>query len=487
MNQLKAATEQDTDTFYRRIAARDCAEKGSFTIEAAIALVGGYAGLAIVGSPIGVLFGAALPVSWIAYKLWDGYEGLKEVESGDWVNRLPEREKQRYLKDKAAETRALPAGQDTTAPGAPMRGVLEGGIVAPPMSKDWKAQQWELWNRITKDCPTIRYLIFANLIVISGPQQTGKSSLASAIAYTRSILTGKPTQAITPHIDGATVFKGAEVIGHGGNFEAIDAWYKDLKEGLTMGGDRTTLVIDELTQYQDDYEKLGQAIVKTAISESTKHGLDPILINHATTVSAGFANIKGVRGLIDTSAVQVTRQYQEAEWGETQRSPIVAIVRPGKDSIEVTIPAWFHLPTLEQSYGAVPWATVTHQQDEAPQWLEDELVQSDSVDTVGQLNRLYGMDAEPTPFDAADLAGGSDEGDRLPSPKLTKDQAALVEFAQKRKTWLTAREVKNCCSHFKMKDCSTGDIREVFIELASLGVGDVEGEGDRLKYRILAP
>lgn len=87
------------------------------------------------------------------------------------------------------------------------------------------------------------------------------------------------------------------------------------------------------------------------------------------------------------------------------------------------------------------------------------------------------MEAEPNPFGVADLASRSDEGDRLPSPKLTKDQAALVEFTKKRKTWLTAREVKNCCSHFKMKDCSTGDIREVFIALASLGVGDVEGEG----------
>ncbi len=481
IKQLELASEQDIDTFYRKIAARDCAEKGSFTIEAAIALVGGYAGLAIVGSPIGILFGAALPVSWIAYKLWDGYEGLKEVESGNWVDRLPEREKQRYLKDKAAESKALPAGQDgTTAPGAPMRGVLEGGIVAPPMSKDWKPQQWELWNRITKDCPAIRYLIFANLIVISGPQQTGKSSLASAIAYTRSILTGKPTQAITPHIDGATVFKGAEVIGHGGNFEAIAAWYKDLKEGLTMGGDRTTLVIDELTQYQDDYEKLGQAIVKTAISESTKHGLDPILINHATTVSAGFANIKGVRGLIDTSAVQVTRQYQEAEWGETQRSPVVTIVRPGKEPIEVTVPAWFHLPTLEQSYGATAWATVTHQQEESPQWLEDELVQSESVDTVGKLNRLYQMkDAEESsPFGMADLEKAkTPDFETLPS-----ELRAIADYAMKQGRWITARDCQRNITGFNGHSAS--QVRAWFQQLADLDFGFVEGDRDTLKYSV---
>lgn len=480
IKQLELASEQDTDTFYRKIAARDCAEKGSFTIEGAIALLGAYVGLAIVGSPIGIIFGAALPVSWIAWKLWEGYEGLKAIETGDWIDRLPEREKQRYLKDKAAETKALPAGQDTTAPGASMGGVLEGGIIAPPMAKDWKPQQRDLWNRIVKDCPEIRYLIFANLIVISGPQQSGKSSLASAIAYTRSILTGKPTQAITPHIDGATVFKGAEVIGHGGNFEAIDTWYKALKDGLTMGGDRVTLIVDELTQYQDDYEKLGQAIVKTAISESTKHGLDPILINHATTVSAGFANIKGVRGLIDTSAVQVTRQYQEAEWGETQRSPIVAIARPGKEPIEVSIPAWFHLPTLEQSYGAAPGAKVLHQQDDAPQWLEDELVQSGDLDAVGELNWLYQLDTvEPNPFGVAAFDAAQNPNlDSLPS-----ELRAIAEYAAKRSgQWIKARDCQRNITGFGGHSAAT--VRSWFQQLASQNIGSVDGAEDALVYRI---
>lgn len=463
IKQLELASEQDTDTFYRKIAARDCAEKGSFTIEAAIALIGGYAGLAVVGSPIGILFGAALPVSWIAYKLWDGYEGLKEVESGNWVDRLPEREKQRYLKDKAAETKAIAPGAEQNSSDA-----------APPCSKKWTDAQWKLWKRIGSECPGIRSAIFAKVLVVSGPQQTGKSSLASAIAYCRLALLSVPVIAVTPHVDGKKIFGGL-VVGAGQNFDEIELWYQGMVDGFSMNADRRTIVIDEITQYTGDHEKLGQNIIRTALSESDKHGYSPILINHAATVSAGFAGIKGVRELIDTSAAKIVRRYAKTAYGAQTRSPNITVALPGEDAIEVSVPEWFYLPKLQSM---VP-VSLPHTQDEAPEWLEQKLVQSGQIDTVGELNRLYQLDTDKsTPF-------GADDFERAKSPDLNSlppELRAIADHAAKQSDWVTARE---CMASIRsLRGLSTDDIRGKFQQLANLNVGTVDGEGQSLKYRL---
>jgi len=220
---------------------------------------------------------------------------------------------------------------------------------APQCSAHWNEKQKYLWAKIQSDCPELCYAIFGKVLVVSGPQQTGKSSLASAIAFIRKILLGESTIAVTPHVDGAKIFQG-RIVGHGGNFDQIQVWYDRLTSDFSMDSDRQTLVVDELTQYANGHEKLGQAIVRTAISESDKHGYSPVLINHARTVSAGFAGIKGMKALIESSAVQVTRQYQLSDHGAMQRSPTITISLPGKLPTTFMLPKWCYTPILKKHF-----------------------------------------------------------------------------------------------------------------------------------------
>ena len=222
-------------------------------------------------------------------------------------------------------------------------------IQPPAISARWSQQQWQLWERIVQDAPDLRFLLLANVVVISGSQQTGKSSLASAIAYCRRYLMGGESVAASPHPDAKTIFDG-RVIGFGGNFDAIQGFYDEMVANFKMGDRTRSLIVDELTQYTGDWQKLGQSLVRTAISESTKHGWKPILINHARTVSAGFAGIVGIKELIENSAVQVLRSYAYGADGSQGIDPVIIVTIPGLGERRLSIPAWLWLPTLKQEF-----------------------------------------------------------------------------------------------------------------------------------------
>jgi len=470
----------------------------------------GYAFSVMASPPLAIA--AALLGGW---HMWDkiqrGERAFDDIENGRIEKYLNEAQRKVLAQLPPVEDASLLATASTPSPHAVdvvAVAVEPGSIAAPPVSKDWTPQQWALWNRFTQDCPDLRYALMCKLLVVSGPQQTGKSSLASAIAYLRSYLLQRPTIAVTPHIDGAKIFDG-EVIGAGGDFEAIQQFYTDLKENFQMGGDRRSLVVDELTQYTGDWEKLGQSIVRTALSESDKHGWSPVLINHASTVSAGFADIKGVAKLIENSAVQIIRQYDETPWGEQTRSAEVRLLRPGKPEVVVTIPDWLHLPILQQEYpmeaiapsaptGATTPATVPTATAEAPQQVappsqflsprESHHLQQQATPvnpfqlTPEILEKLYQLDApelesatEPED-DGADLDAAMLEG-------LSKALKALVIFAHKKGDWIRASDVRTGVRMYRNTQITSEDIRDDFRSLAANGIGLVDGEGESLRYR----
>ena len=488
LKQLELASEQDTDTFYRKIAARDCAEKGSFTIEGAIALLGGYVGLAIVGSPIGILFGAALPVSWIAWKLWEGYEGLKAIETGDWLDRLPERERQRYLKDKAAETKALPAGQDaTTAPGEPPK--VHGLSVENLAST--LAQSPEL-----------------NALIV-GRSQSGKSTFINAalevicgkLPY---ILDGKPERTNTyaglkadPNIYLAVNSKDAAM-------EAIARW-ENVLELLRKGQSGDPLpqlvVMDELNNQRllldnKDGKTLDEAIALFSTQvmcqgggiwlSSHSHLVSDVGLNRQLQTSYAVIALgrngrySSIEAVLDDSLVirsKVAREALKAQltaYRDNGGNGAIAFTNLGGDDRLVVLPDYSKLLSSASAPGA------THQQDEAPEWLEDELVQSESVDTVGRLNRLYQMkDAEDSrPFGMADLEKAKTPNlDSLPS-----ELRAIAEYAAKRSgQWITAR---NCQREIKgFYGYSAEQVRAWFQELADRSVGQVESPQGNLIYK----
>ncbi|MEP1079448.1 hypothetical protein NDI52_28975 [Leptolyngbya sp. PL-A3] len=353
-------------------------------------------------------------------------------------------------------------------------------IAPPPISKNWSELQWQLWQRLVADCPDMRFVLMGKLVVVSGPQQCGKSSLASAIAYLRSYLLGWPTIAVTPHRDGQKIFAGV-VVGAGGDFDAIQAFYSDLVENLRMGGDRQSLVIDELTQYSNGHEELGQSLVRTALSESDKHGIAPILINHARTLSGGFAGIKGVRDLLDSSAIQLTRQYGETDWGEQVRSAQVKMLRPGHGEVLLTIPDWLWLPELQKQY-AITSTTPEAEAVTAPATAPSEATQQSDEQvnpfqlTPEMLERLYQASSAQSnvPIEEA-------KDERLDG--LPRELRAIVEFAHRRGDWITARDARSGIRLLKTTQVSTAIIRGYFRQLAVQEIGSVDGEGEFLRYR----
>lgn len=402
---------------------------------------------------------------------------------------------ERYLNESQRRVLAqLEAAHDTPAVGSSDLQTIDtvavpahSSITPPPIADHWTELQWQLWQRLVADCPDLRFVLMGKLVVVSGPQQCGKSSLASAIAYVRSYLLGWPTIAVTPHRDGQKLFAGV-VVGAGGDFDAIQAFYSDLVENLRLGGDRQSLVIDELTKYTNGHEELGQAIVRTALSESDKHGIAPILINHARTVSAGFSGVKGMRDLIDNSAIQLTRQYGETPWGEQTRSAEVKMARPGQPEMILTIPDWLYLPILQQHYSlaptnearepssisAVPAPPLQPQEEPNPFQLTTEM-----------LEKLYHQTSpvEVEPPTSMDEQGKINELDSDVLEELPRELRAIAQFAHRRGEWITAREARSGIHMLKTTQITTEMIRGYFRQLAEQGIGCVEGEGETTRYR----
>ncbi|MEP1079269.1 hypothetical protein NDI52_28065 [Leptolyngbya sp. PL-A3] len=441
----------------------------------------------------------ASPPLAIAVGLVGGWYMIDRVRQGEKAfDDIENGRLERYLNEQQRRVLAqLPPVEDApvlavaTPQAVDVAAVPVDTIAAPPVSAQWNSQQWALWNRLMADCPELRYALMCKLLVVSGPQQTGKSSLASAIAYLRSYLLGWPTVAVTPHVDGQKLFAGV-VVGSGGDFDAIQAFYSDLVENLRLGGDRQSLVIDELTQYSNGHEELGQSLVRTALSESDKHGIAPILINHARTVSAGFSNIKGMKDLIDSSAIQLTRQYGETPWGEQTRSASVRMTRPGHSETIITLPDWLHLPTLQQQYPMVAIATDKGESQTAttpaapPVQSQPQAEEANPFQLTAEiLERLY----EVKPADV-ELGSAVDEpGDEPRDPDiaalegLPKELRAIACFAHRRGEWITARQARSGIHILRTTQISTEKIRGFFQQLASQGIGCVEGEGEALRYR----
>lgn len=452
--QLARAAELPTDEFYTQIAAYRQVPRADWGLEGVATFIAATGAYAIALWP-GAIAAGLIGGSYIVWKLLDSHEALTEIESGKFQKHLPPTELEQYRQDVAA---LPPATETPQLPEAPAP--IDPRKVAPPISQQWNERQWQLWTRLIQDCPDLRFALFSKVLVISGPQQTGKSSLASAIAYLRAVLLNQPIIAVTPHIDGSKIFAG-DVIGSGEDFEAIQNWYTDLKENFSMDAQRRSLVIDELTQYAGDHEDLGKAIVRSAISESDKHGYAPILINHAKTVSAGFAGIKGCRELIDSSATQITRQYTETDYGAMERSPAIELSRPGQKAIEITLPKWLYMPLLAKHF-PLPKPEPTAQ-DEDP----------------------FGMAA----FQQAERQAAANVVELRPDKPaidlsvLPGELKAIAQYAAKRPgQWIKARDCQRNITGFSGHSADT--VRGWFYNLAEQQIGIVDDSSDRLRYRI---
>ncbi|MEP1079360.1 hypothetical protein NDI52_28535 [Leptolyngbya sp. PL-A3] len=446
----------------------------------------GYCLSVLASGPLAIAVGL-LGGWYMVDKVNRGERAFDDIENGRIERYLNEQQRRVLaqllpLVEPPILSAAIPQAVDVAAvPVAP------GSIAAPPISAQWNAPQWALWNRLIADCPDLRYALMCKLLAVSGPQQTGKSSLASAIAYVRSYLLGWPTIAVTPHEDGQKLFDGV-VVGAGGDFDAIQAFYSDMVENFKTGGDRQSLIVDELTQYNGGHEELGQSLVRTALSVTDKHGIKAILINHARTVSAGFSNIKGMKELIDNSAVQLTRQYGETPWGEQTRSAEVKMNRPGQQETVLTIPEWLYLPTLQQHYPIAPTSEAREPSSipalpVPPPQLQEE--PNPFQLTTEMLEKLYHQTA-PVEVEPPASIGEHEKANELDLDvleELPRELRAIAQFAHRRGEWITAREARSGIHMLKTTQITTDMIRGYFRQLAAQGIGCVEGEGETTRYR----
>jgi hypothetical protein len=69
------------------------------------------------------------------------------------------------------------------------------------------------------------------------------------------------------------------------------------------------------------------------------------------------------------------------------------------------------------------------------------------------------------------------------APELPEHLEAILKYANFKKWWFSASELKHANRLFKNADTDPELIRGYFRELADLGLGELEGEGERLKFK----
>ena len=189
-------------------------------------------------------------------------------------------------------------------------------------------------------------------IIIYGPQGSGKTTLANAIAQHRT-QQGHTVEVLDPH-GSPWPFP---VVGNGMNYEAIALKIVELLETLKSryeafgAGDRAfhpyTLVCDEFTNWSQRLDsKLVLEFLRTCWTDIRKVEMMAIFISHANTLEGGLAGAKGLSVLRDNGCVQielfaeidpVSRRARPTGYGQ--------LYRPGMAPVTVKIPNATNTPT----------------------------------------------------------------------------------------------------------------------------------------------
>ncbi len=190
----------------------------------------------------------------------------------------------------------------------------------------------------------------ARLLLICGPQGSGKTSLALRLLADRASQ-GHQVQVLDPH-----AAKGQwpyQTIGAGKDYRAIDAAIKDWIEGVeghyrAIAQDASaptptpqTLLAEELTQWADEVASAPK-MVRVACSDIRKAKRYLVAVSHGRTL-ATIGGAKGYRSTIDNAAMVLELDRAADELGASTGR----LYRPGNpEPIRVAIDRWAPTPAI---------------------------------------------------------------------------------------------------------------------------------------------
>jgi hypothetical protein len=299
----------------------------------------------------------------------------------------------------------------------------------------------------------------ARLLLICGPQGSGKTSLALRLLADRASQ-GHQVQVLDPH-----AAKGQwpyRTIGAGKDYEAIDAAIKDWIDGVeghyrAIAQDAShpaptpqTLLAEELTQWADEVDSAPK-MVRVACSDIRKAKRFLVAVSHGRTL-ATIGGAKGYRSTIDNAAMVIELDRSANETGASTGR----LYRPGNpEPVAIAI----------ERFGSLPTASMP--QSIAPAHLDDRQL---------FLNRCW---------DSAIEVGHETIADEAIEPSASQQELInlLVEISRKNGT-VSAADCQR--SSRKFKAISADTIRELFLIAQAVGLGVVDGDGQSARFTALA-
>lgn len=225
---------------------------------------------------------------------------------------------------------------------------LEQALALPESTEPLPMAQW--WGDV----------LDARLLLICGPQGSGKTSLALRLLADRASQ-GHQVQVLDPHAaKGQWPYK---TIGAGKDYRAIDTAIKNWIDGVeghyrAIAQDANaptptpqTLLAEELTQWADEVESAPK-MVRVACSDIRKAKRYLVAVSHGRTL-ATIGGAKGYRDTIDNAAMVLELDRAADELGASTGR----LYRPGNpEPIRVAIDRWMPAPVITQ--GATPPAGI---------------------------------------------------------------------------------------------------------------------------------
>ena len=298
----------------------------------------------------------------------------------------------------------------------------------------------------------------ARLLLICGPQGSGKTSLALRLLADRASQ-GHRVKVLDPHAaKGQWPYK---TIGAGKDYEAIDAAIKDWIDGVeghyrAIAQDAShlapapqTLLAEELTQWADEVSSAPK-MIRVACSDIRKAKRFLVAVSHGRTL-ATIGGAKGYRDTIDNAAMVIELDRAADELGASTGR----LYRPGNPE---------PVPIAIDRFGALP-----------PGPMPTAIAPVQHLDDRELLARCW---------DSAIEVGHETIQDEAIEPSASQQELIklLVEISRKNGS-ITAADCKR--SSRKFKAISPEAIRELFLIAQAVGLGVVDGDGQSARFTAL--
>ena len=296
----------------------------------------------------------------------------------------------------------------------------------------------------------------ARLLLICGPQGSGKTSIALRLLADRASQ-GHRVTVLDPHAaKGQWPYK---TVGAGKDYGAIDAAIRDWIDGVeghyrAIAQDAShpapapqTLLAEELTQWADEVSSAPK-MIRVACSDIRKAKRFLVAVSHGRTL-ATIGGAKGYRDTIDNAAMVIELDRAADELGASTGR----LYRPGNPA---------PVPIAIERFGALPQTTaiapVQHQDDRellTRCWQQPaievghETIQDEAIEPTSQQQELINL---------------------------------LVAIARKNGT-VSAADCQRASRKFKA--ISGDEIRQLFLIAQAVGLGVVDGDGQSARFTAL--